>query len=429
MYNLLISGNDEAWENLDYEIESSRFLEYTNKDIADAFSTLTTENIESLKKLPCIFAYEGDEKPYRVGQLTEIKNRGRYIYIKYKFYDDIAPIEFNEISLISRALDLRNWETNRTHWAIKDGNLFEILEERGLLGESKSLSIEEVHLPKQKKTKEMRVTTVKGFIDKVFGINKTTEYEYFFRGHSLKDIYKLEPSLFRRDEKGNYLYLDQEDVMYRELIVSNSEDFSNDDNTLDKLVRMQHYSLPTRLLDITSNPLIALYFASVSNKNNDGEVIILSVKKNVIKYFDSDTASCISNLARLSHVEKQGIKFDLSDFNSQEPVNRLIHFIKEEKSFFLPKIKPLDLQRVICVKSKMSNKRIISQSGAFLLFGQDAVMNEKGNEDIELTRISIGNKQKILEELDYLNINDRIVFPYIENSARYIANKHKLINV
>ena len=34
--------------------------------------------------------------------------------------------------------------------------------------------------------------------------------------------------------------------------MSNSADFQYDEYTLDKLVRMQHYSLPTRLLDITS---------------------------------------------------------------------------------------------------------------------------------------------------------------------------------
>ncbi len=29
----------------------------------------------------------------------------------------------------------------------------------------------------------------------------------------------------------------------------------------------------------------------------------------------------------------------------------------------------------------------------------------------------------MLEQLGQLNINERTVFPYIENSARYIANK------
>jgi len=79
------------------------------------------------------------------------------------------------------------------------------------------------------------------------------------------------------------------------------------------------------------------------------------------------------------------------------------------------------------VKSKKSNERITSQSGAFLLFGIDAALNEQGTENIQIYRITIKkeSKQKILAELDLLNINESSVFPYIENSAKYVAQKYK----
>jgi hypothetical protein len=270
------------------------------------------------------------------------------------------------------------------------------------------------------------VASVAQFVETVLGLRHGNK-ETFYRGHSHRTRYRLEPSLFRKDDKGNPRYTDAEDRMYRELLVSNSGDFEGDIYTLDRLVRMQHYSLPTRLLDITSNPLIALYFACKSNPEDSGEVIVFAMDSKQIKYFDSDTASCLANLARLPKVDKESINFgidNIDQFNEQLSVKRLLHFVKEEKPFFEPQIDPKDLRRVICVKGKHTNDRIAFQSGAFLLFGQDAILDEAGTPDIEVQRIEVTAKIEVLAQLDQLNINESTVFPYIENSAKYIAQKY-----
>lgn len=275
----------------------------------------------------------------------------------------------------------------------------------------------------------MKITNspTEGFMWTIFRTEKKGTVELFYRGHSKKDKYMLKPSVFRRQ-----CYRQNEDRLFRELLLLNPAEFSGDDSTVDKLVRMQHHSLPTWLLDITSNPLMALYFACKSNRDDSGEVIVLKIKRKDIKFFDSDTVSCIANLSKLSTAYKKEINTLLSkdEFNDSHPIQMLLHFIKEEKPYFQAVIEPTDMNRVICVRTKFNNSRIASQVGASLLFGLNAKLPEEGNSEIGIERIPVpaAKKKRILRELDALNINESTVFPYIESSARYLAAKYKILS-
>ncbi|WP_430391676.1 FRG domain-containing protein [Dyella sp. 20L07] len=434
MYNLLVTGERNAWSRTTYEFDRSRFLEYTSDDIATRFKELTPDQVTVLKGIPSLFAYEGTSEPMRVGKLRNIAVNGRNVRIKFEFDEAIAPIPFELVKPLQLDLDIRAWELNRTHWAVKNENLLRHLRAAGLVPETVKVPGTAQEGPPLAPEQGVAVGSVSEFVQQVLGRGDRSK-AIFYRGHADKVKYRLEPSVFRRDEKGNYKYLDAEDRLYRELLVSNSADFEGDVYTLDRLVRMQHYSLPTRLLDITSNPLMALYFACCSGMGEmkdgtyvneiPGEVITFTMDPESIKYFDSDTVSCMANLARLTRAEKDQIKYDLQlkQFNSQPAIKRLLHFVKEEKPFFEARIRHEHLRSIICIKSKRTNDRIAVQSGAFLLFGEEAILEEEGSPQIEVSRITVKNKAAILDELDLLNINDRTVFPYIESSARYFANK------
>jgi hypothetical protein len=436
MYNLLVTAQSGAWDKTHYKFDRSRFREYTNDDIAESFKVLTEAHKSRLKSLPCLFAYEGTEGVAKIGTLTNIAERDRELLIEFQFDKSIAPIPFKKLNEIGDLLDIRSWEMNRTHWAIKDEDLMRRLGEAGLIRAPRKrvTARKEESLPVPD-TSSSAIDSLEGFVKQVLA-SPPVETEVFYRGHSTRR-YKLEPQLFRKDSKGNYLYLDYEHVLYRELLVSNSADFAGDIYTLDRLVRMQHYALPTRLLDITSNPLIALFFACRSKQGyteagkvvaeEDGEVIRLTVKRDQVKYFDSDTAGLIANLARLPKSDKLEIDFTLerTAFNEQLAVKRLIHLIHEEKPFFESRIEPKHLQSIVCVKGKRTNDRIAVQSGAFLLFGADASLGEAGNDEVAIERIVVRNKAQVLRQLDLLNINESTVFPYIENSSKYIAERFK----
>lgn len=192
----------------------------------------------------------------------------------------------------------------------------------------------------------MTVKSVSDFIENILGRTTPEGVLVSYRGHGSVD-YKLRPSIFRdKSIKKN------EDILLRELIAAHPEDFTGDTNALEILVRMQHYSLPTRLLDVSLNPLVALYFACESVKKRspinrdgrrgykmvemDGHVITLKVPKRRVKYFDSDTVSCTTNLARLSDTYKNRLDTDLDQkvFNETTSTKRLLHFIRQEKNSF-----------------------------------------------------------------------------------------------
>lgn len=48
--------------------------------------------------------------------------------------------------------------------------------------------------------------------------------------------------------------------------------------TVDLLARLQHHGVPTRLIDFTSDPLVALYFAVVHEPDQDGRIVVAAAQ-------------------------------------------------------------------------------------------------------------------------------------------------------
>ena len=448
MFHLMVTASKDAWHQGVEEYPRSRFLEYTSDEIASSFETLNTTSIKQLKSLPCLCAYEGQEDLW-VAKITEIEQDKHALRVFVEIDKTIGPIDYLSFFQAKKHFGVHEWEFSRTHWAIKNGDLFTKLKHTKLISVEAAAASPTVPMtvspPFVDSIGNLVVATVTDFITEVKKLGRT-DRECFYRGHSDAN-YRLMPSVFRTDASGVPLYRDSEHEIFREILVSNSFDFREDSSTLDRLVRMQHYLLPTRLLDITANPLIALFFAAWSEEKRGigGEVILFHIPRSKIKYFDSDTASCLANIALMSSKDMDQIAFppesgsgyepegdpaeNLLRFNEQEQMKRLLHYIANEKPYFKPAIRPHDLRSIICVKSKRSNDRISSQSGAFLLFGHDTVLNEDGTDDIAVKRIRIANKAQILQELELLNITESTVFPNIESSARDIARKFRTKNL
>lgn len=75
-----------------------------------------------------MFTYEnGTDGISRVGKITQIKQRGSEVRVLYEFDDNIPHITDELILAYKWDLEIDNWEFNRTHWAVKNVNLTEIL--------------------------------------------------------------------------------------------------------------------------------------------------------------------------------------------------------------------------------------------------------------------------------------------------------------
>ena len=170
----------------------------------------------------------------------------------------------------------------------------------------------------------------------------TSEGDMIFRG--MADYrWALLPSLARHT-----LVIGQvEHKMVRELLLMYPGEFANISSNFDLLAKMQHYGLPTRLLDFTTNPLVALFFACHEEKNDSMGRVISTIP--VYQPFIDNYIEAICGLCKVNNYD---------NYYLEKLIENVISFAEFGCGMRYPLI----------AKPQYSNDRIKNQSAMFMVF-------------------------------------------------------------
>lgn len=194
----------------------------------------------------------------------------------------------------------------------------------------------------------------------------------------------------------------------------------------------QHYGVPTRFLDWSENPLVALYFACKDNRPN---------YKHKGDIDGKDATVWMLHLHNYRHFAHQvdNIIYS-SDQKKKYSIAETINKIYEAEILF---------QYPLVYQPYYTDLRMSAQSSMFMVWGQKEEMfdnfftednrmrsnkNEDGsrgfgtkqfNQMIFDFRIFSDRKQSILRELDLCGINEKSLFPGLDGTGRYIEMKYR----
>lgn len=127
------------------------------------------------------------------------------------------------------------------------------------------------------------------------------------------------------------------------------EVFPSGTSAFNVIIYADHYSLPTRVLDVSYSPLVALYMACCHHKQTDGYVYLFKIKRSEIKFWNRDAVALLSNISKMKSTFN-------SDHISKSDIGRLLHYVRDERNDFYQMCSDNDIQnykqdlaKIICV--------------------------------------------------------------------------------
>jgi len=210
-------------------------------------------------------------------------------------------------------------------------------------------------------------------------------------------------------------------------------------NSLDWVASAQHFGLPTRLLDWSQDPFVALYFSCFFNKEPQDShyyLIVADRTKNLycenIPNFYPDSSYTATTNVEILNSYKVLVDSILSATHGvfsytyrDEPRK---NFCKWYQDNLLEEVKQKEYKLFFCTIND-SNPRIIAQKGLFQLprrfvnsKNEDCIADDIFNSSKTLYKIECNCRDEIINYLDSINITTPRLFPDLQNICNYISN-------
>jgi len=273
------------------------------------------------------------------------------------------------------------------------------------------------------------VSSVSEFIAQLEPLQKSMRASEFhreylaFRGQKSCE-YELVPAIARlRGDDKNYLLRNTERRLIYAAQHEYPELFGDTFSPVSLLIKLQHYGIPTRLLDITTNALVALYFACGS-ADQDGEVFVFSLEEDY--HWNASMIEFIADTWRFD-VELLSLKPYYELYQRMPYVKTDIDILRDMGEdiafhYYLEKAR----KDPLVVQPPRIFERLNAQNGQFLLFSNDWCFDSDGefvgiecsiapmpkNHHYIKKTIRVANdaKDKILQELEMIGITRSSLF-------------------
>jgi hypothetical protein len=128
LFNLLVKF--APWSDGRDTIPSGRVFEYTDETLIDRFKPKGLLDLGTLSSLPTLFLEEtsGQGNQFaRVGTITRARIAGQNIALEYTYDLTVPPISNRTLKDVAADFDIQDFEFHRTHWSVKDIDLFRAL--------------------------------------------------------------------------------------------------------------------------------------------------------------------------------------------------------------------------------------------------------------------------------------------------------------